>query len=122
MNVYVNDSKCAPKPAVESALWQLTQPKPAHAVLGAGCSGASMQSQLVLQVFEVPQVCYGATNPALANKDVYPYFLRTIPSDTMQVGVTAFATATAAVPLLMKQTPMLCDLVSPRERNRPLVV
>jgi ABC-type branched-subunit amino acid transport system substrate-binding protein len=36
-------------------------------------------------VFEVPQVCYGATNPALANKELYPYFLRTIPSDSLQV-------------------------------------
>jgi ABC-type branched-subunit amino acid transport system substrate-binding protein len=85
IEVYINDSKCAPKPAVESALWQLTQPVPVQAVLGAGCSGASMQSQLVLQVFEVPQVCYGATNPALANKELYPYFLRTIPSDSLQV-------------------------------------
>jgi ABC-type branched-subunit amino acid transport system substrate-binding protein len=37
-----------------------------------------------VQVFEVPQVCYGATNPALGNKAVYPYFLRTIPSDSLQ--------------------------------------
>jgi ABC-type branched-subunit amino acid transport system substrate-binding protein len=85
VNIYINDSKCAPKPAVEAALWQVTQPMPAQAILGAGCSGASMQSQLVLQVFEVPQVCYGSTNPSLGDKDMYPYFLRTIPSDNIQV-------------------------------------
>ena len=44
---------------------------------------------VLMQVFEVPQVCYGATNPALANKDVYPYFLRTIPSDSLQGGALA---------------------------------
>lgn len=85
IEVYINDSKCAPDPAVESALWQLTQPVPVQAVLDAGCSGASMQSQLVLQVFEVPQVCYGATNPALANKELYLHVLRTISSDSLQV-------------------------------------
>ena len=117
VNIYVNDSKCAPQPAVESALWQLFHPKPVQAVLGAGCSSASMLSQLVLQLFEVPQVCYGATNPALADKEVYPYFLRTIPSDTIQVCVPGMMSLVQVV-FLSPRTIHACDHVSLRGRCR----
>lgn len=33
---------------------------------------------------KVPQISYGSTSPALSNKDTYPYFLRTVPPDSIQ--------------------------------------
>eukprot|EP00439_Symbiodinium_sp_Y106_P025073 s1659_g3.t1 len=38
----------------------------------------------VAAVQQVPQVAYGATSPALSNKDTYPYFMRTVPPDSIQ--------------------------------------
>ena len=32
----------------------------------------------------MPQIAYGATSPVLSNKQIYPYFLRTVPPDTVQ--------------------------------------
>eukprot|EP00971_Amphidinium_carterae_P269596 5348181-Amphidinium_carterae.1 len=36
------------------------------------------------EVFEVPQVSWGATSPSLSDKTLYPWFVRTIPPDSLQ--------------------------------------
>lgn len=38
----------------------------------------------VAAVRKIPQISCCATNPALSNKDSYPYFLRTVPPDSLQ--------------------------------------
>lgn len=38
----------------------------------------------VAAVRQIPQISCCATNPALSNKDSYPYFLRTVPPDSLQ--------------------------------------
>ncbi|CAE7316306.1 grlE [Symbiodinium sp. CCMP2456] len=35
-------------------------------------------------VQQIPQISFSATSPLLSNKDAYPYFLRTVPPDTVQ--------------------------------------
>ena len=37
-----------------------------------------------LRVFNIPQVSYSSTTPVLSNKDLYSYFLRTVPSNSYQ--------------------------------------
>ena len=36
---------------------------------------------------QVPQISFSATSPLLSNKDAYPFFLRTVPPDTIQAKV-----------------------------------
>ncbi|XP_063223733.1 metabotropic glutamate receptor 3-like [Bacillus rossius redtenbacheri] len=51
------------------------------AVVGAQSSSVTVQVATMLQLFKVPQVSYMATSPALSNKERFPYFFRTVPSD-----------------------------------------
>ena len=39
------------------------------------------------RIFHVPQVSYLSTAVVLSNKELYPYFFRTVPSDTFQAKV-----------------------------------
>ena len=57
---------------------------PISALVGGYHSAISMPVASTSAVFKVPQVSWGSTNPSLSNKDVYPYFLRTIPPDSIQ--------------------------------------
>ena len=40
------------------------------------------------RIFHVPQVSYLSTAVVLSNKELYPYFFRTVPSDTFQAKVS----------------------------------
>ena len=53
-------------------------------VVGAYASGVSLVVANFLRVFEIPQVSYASTSETLSNKDIYSYFLRTVPPDTFQ--------------------------------------
>lgn len=49
------------------------------------CSSVfSVQMASVLRVIQMPQISYLSTSASLSNYDRYPYFLRTVPSDTAQ--------------------------------------
>lgn len=43
-----------------------------------------VQMASVLRVIQMPQISYLSTSASLSNHDRYPYFLRTVPSDTAQ--------------------------------------
>ena len=52
------------------------------AVIGAGCSGASITAAQVAAGSHFPILSPCSTSPALSDGSTYPYFLRVIPSDT----------------------------------------
>lgn len=53
-------------------------------VVGAFTSGVSLDVANFLRVFEIPQISYASTSETLSNKDIYSYFMRTVPPDTFQ--------------------------------------
>ena len=54
------------------------------AVVGGASSSISTSVSNVLSVDGMPQISYSSTSVALSNKDKYPNFLRTLPSDIYQ--------------------------------------
>lgn len=54
-------------------------------VIGGQQSSVSVEMASVLRVIETPQISYLSTSASLSNRDRYPFFLRTVPSDTTQV-------------------------------------
>ncbi|XP_077866543.1 metabotropic glutamate receptor 1 [Saccoglossus kowalevskii] len=62
-----------------------TQPsQPIVGVIGPGSSQVAIQVQNLLQLFNIPQIAYSATSKDLSDKRFYEYFLRVVPSDTLQ--------------------------------------
>ncbi|CAE7320100.1 Grm8 [Symbiodinium necroappetens] len=57
---------------------------PVSALVGGVFSSIAMPIASFSAVQQVPQIAYGATSPALSNKDTYPYFMRTVPPDSIQ--------------------------------------
>ena len=78
------DSKCDSSQALQAAL-HLTLAAfgraGVSAIIGAGCSEASMTAAQVVTGVRVPMVSPSSTAHALSDSTKYPYFLRTIPSD-----------------------------------------
>lgn len=44
----------------------------------------SLQMASVLRVIQLPQISYLSTSASLGNRERYPFFLRTVPSDATQ--------------------------------------
>ena len=86
----IDNSGCSRSVALEGAAKQGTPcmqgvtRTPVVATVGATCSGASMSAQDLLKIYKIPMVSYSATSPDLSDKTLYPYFLRTVPSDVGQ--------------------------------------
>ena len=57
---------------------------PLAGVVGPFRSDVSVAVANLLRVFNIPQVSYGSTTPVLSDKDLYGYFLRTVPSNSYQ--------------------------------------
>nr|CAD7443783.1 unnamed protein product [Timema bartmani] len=53
-------------------------------VIGAQSSSVTIQVATMLRLFRVPLVSYMATSTSLSNKERFPYFFRTVPSDINQ--------------------------------------
>ena len=53
-------------------------------VVGAAVSDVSAKVASILQVFEIPQISHASTSVSLSEKDMYSYFLRTVPPDSFQ--------------------------------------
>uniref|UniRef100_A0A665WI49 Metabotropic glutamate receptor 1 n=1 Tax=Echeneis naucrates TaxID=173247 RepID=A0A665WI49_ECHNA len=58
--------------------------KPIAGVIGPGSSSVAIQVQNLLQLFNIPQIAYSATSIDLSDKALFKYFLRVVPSDTLQ--------------------------------------
>ena len=54
------------------------------AVIGAIYSSVSIPVASVFRLFNMPQISFGSTSPLLSNRDLYPYFYRTVPPDNYQ--------------------------------------
>eukprot|EP00079_Xenopus_tropicalis_P034427 XP_017948198.1 PREDICTED: extracellular calcium-sensing receptor-like [Xenopus tropicalis] len=54
-------------------------------VVGDSGSTRSILMAQILGLYRYPQVSYFATNPSLSNRDLFPSFFRTIPSDDFQM-------------------------------------
>ena len=72
-------------------------------VIGAFKSGNSVIVANFLRVFQIPQISYGSLTVKLSNKNVFNYFLRTVPPDSFF--------AAALVKLLMKMKWMYVSIV-----------
>ncbi|XP_073457490.1 taste receptor type 1 member 1-like [Aquarana catesbeiana] len=59
----------------------------AIALVGPSSSSSAFIAASILGKFLVPQISYSATHEQLSDKKIYPSFLRTIPSDKLQVEV-----------------------------------
>ncbi|XP_075695559.1 taste receptor type 1 member 1 [Rhinoderma darwinii] len=59
----------------------------AIALVGPASSSFAFVTASILGKFLVPQISYSASNELLSRKQLYPSFLRTIPSDKLQVEV-----------------------------------
>ena len=58
-------------------------------VVGATVSRVSTTVARLLRLFKVPQISYASTASSLSDKTTFDYFLRTIPSDTLQARTMA---------------------------------
>ncbi|KAK3256011.1 hypothetical protein CYMTET_34834, partial [Cymbomonas tetramitiformis] len=56
----------------------------ADVVVGPANSGSSVNSQLLLREYDIPQISYSSTSAELSVVEQYPYFMRTCPSDAFQ--------------------------------------
>ncbi|XP_077977651.1 metabotropic glutamate receptor 1-like [Glandiceps talaboti] len=68
----------------ESELCKAAHNQPIVGVIGPGSSQVAIQVQNLLQLFNIPQIAYSATSKDLSDKRFYEYFLRVVPSDTLQ--------------------------------------
>mgnify|MGYP001796395384 CR=1 FL=1 len=59
------------------------------AVIGPLRSDVAISVANLLRVFHIPLVSYGATSPDLSNKELYSYFLRTVPPSSFQAEALA---------------------------------
>ncbi|KAG9268684.1 metabotropic glutamate receptor 1 [Astyanax mexicanus] len=90
---FIRDSLISIRDEKEGTKWCIdgtpySQPpatkKPIAGVIGPGSSSVAIQVQNLLQLFNIPQIAYSATSIDLSDKTLYKYFLRVVPSDTLQ--------------------------------------
>lgn len=65
-------------------LYGLDGRTPIIALIGGVFSSIALPVASMSGVLKTPQMAYAASSPALSNKDVYPFFLRTFPPDVVQ--------------------------------------
>nr|XP_006011721.1 PREDICTED: extracellular calcium-sensing receptor-like [Latimeria chalumnae] len=82
--------------AIEGAMWLVTgqeepipnfqceSPSPLAAIIGTGYSMTSIPVARLLGLYHIPQISYSASVHLLSDKQEFPSFFRTIPSDEFQ--------------------------------------
>ncbi|XP_044180693.1 gamma-aminobutyric acid type B receptor subunit 2-like [Acropora millepora] len=81
LQLHVNDTQCRTDHA-SRALFELIHKKPTKiALIGAACSEVSERIAEEAKTWNLLMVSYGSTSPILQNREKYPLFYRTIPSD-----------------------------------------
>ena len=81
------DSRASSAVALQGALQHATSSfanTGADAVIGPASSSPTINAQLVLKTFNIPQISYSATSPDLSDNQEYPTFFRTVASDAFQ--------------------------------------
>ncbi|XP_061458093.1 taste receptor type 1 member 1 [Rhineura floridana] len=78
------DGCCSNRYLTVAANYTFYVPK-AVAAIGPDTSENAIMTASLLGIFRMPQVSYEASSPTLSNKHIFPSFLRTIPSDCLQV-------------------------------------
>ncbi|KAJ8399428.1 hypothetical protein AAFF_G00411400 [Aldrovandia affinis] len=90
---FIRDSLISIRDDKEGSKWCINGPplhqppatkKPIAGVIGPGSSSVAIQVQNLLQLFNIPQIAYSATSIDLSDKTLFKYFLRVVPSDTLQ--------------------------------------
>nr|XP_006818866.1 PREDICTED: gamma-aminobutyric acid type B receptor subunit 1-like [Saccoglossus kowalevskii] len=77
------DSQCDSGRAVD-AMYSLLYKKPTKLfIIGPGCSTTSESTAISAQLWSLPQVSYAAGSSSLSNKELYPYFMRMKPANTV---------------------------------------
>lgn len=86
ISLYVKETQGSQEVGMASALDLMTGQtgKPVIGMIGPAYSSVSMPVATVAAVRKVVQLSCCATSPALSNKDSYPFFLRTVPPDSLQ--------------------------------------
>ncbi|XP_010901775.2 metabotropic glutamate receptor 1 isoform X2 [Esox lucius] len=84
--ISIRDDKDGSKWCIDGAASNQPPPskKPIAGVIGPGSSSVAIQVQNLLQLFNIPQIAYSATSIDLSDKTLFKYFLRVVPSDTLQ--------------------------------------
>ncbi|KAL3921676.1 MAG: hypothetical protein SGPRY_004821, partial [Prymnesium sp.] len=81
------DSKCDSVAALQGALkfreTAFASNGGVDAIIGAGCSSASVSAAQIAQGLQVPIISPASSSPALGDFDNFPFFLRTFPSDAL---------------------------------------
>lgn len=74
----VTDSGCSESLGAR-AYWSVREwGRPLHGVIGCRCSSASRAVQRIAQLERVPQIAMASTAAELSNRQLYPYFYRTV--------------------------------------------
>lgn len=79
----VADAGCSESLAAQ-AYWNIRGwGRPLHGVIGCRCSEASKAVQRIAQLEHVPQISMSATASELSNRQLYPYYYRTVAPEGM---------------------------------------
>lgn len=62
----------------------VVDPEDIYTYIGGYSSDNSLYLARLMKTLKIPQISYASTSTELNNKDRYPYFLRTVPSDDKQ--------------------------------------
>ncbi|KAJ1080444.1 hypothetical protein NDU88_000644 [Pleurodeles waltl] len=96
LGIQIYDTCSSDKKAIEGTRQMLTgegrptlnyrckSPSPLTAIIGESSSTISMSIARLLGLYRCPQISYDSTSPLLNNKNEFPSFFRTIPSDDSQ--------------------------------------
>ena len=76
------DSECDEDAAASAA--QALIDSGVYSIAGAACSGATLGAMEVTREYQIPQVAYPSTSPAITTADDDGYLFRVVPSDAQQ--------------------------------------
>ncbi|XP_025112675.1 gamma-aminobutyric acid type B receptor subunit 1-like [Pomacea canaliculata] len=82
LNMQYNDSQCMPGLGTK-VLYQLLYDKPTKIMVLSGCSSVSTFVAQAANMWNLIVLAYGASSPALSNRERFPMFFRTHPSATV---------------------------------------
>ncbi|KAL8578950.1 hypothetical protein ACOMHN_001912 [Nucella lapillus] len=82
LTMQYNDSQCMPGLGTK-VLYQLLYDKPTKIMVLTGCSSVSTFVAQAANMWNLIVLAYGASSPALSNRERFPMFFRTHPSGTL---------------------------------------